>query len=653
MSQIINNLLDQKLKLEADIKKVYKNIESNKNKIELYKEIKTIKRGIRNRKKTNKNYNDLSLRIAEIKNYIGYYKNDIIILHSRILEFKNLKDNILLRIDKIKADDENIKTLENKIVKTINNIDTIKELVYKIKGELKKNDLSKSRKDKLESKLLKQENNLKALNKTLNHLSSLLETRIKINHTDTNENNPFDFSDIKFDNDEIDLGEYLNIIENNIVKFENDDIIKVRENVTDEYPFILKGELKINDKESSMINAFFSNRDALIERIEKINERYDESVPITFTGIVIKYTKSFNKIRRSYYGTGCDSFKKIVEYRGNLCYIPEENECFRKCLEFIYEKDFTKKYHDFIKNSKTTKNIMTSAKIQPFCKKYNINLGVYNINQQEILPRYVTERRLCLIIHENHFCVIWKRKNTSFTNAIKELEDNFKYEDNQISDNILKQVQEYKFPISNEKDCLYAVFAFDLETANVDYKQYCVPYAAGCYHLNRLKECYNGNLSEDELKIERENVHIFDYKNKNPVMDMINFIVKNYKGKPKFFKDKDGNYKISCYKYQRLAHNASGFDNVIVLNSLPKTYFPKIIHTSRGILKLSFRVGTIYDNNNEEIPQYMKFVCSKVHISGSLRKIQKDYGIQPQLLKTEMEHSDITLSNYIEKESFW
>ena len=467
------------------------------------------------------------------------------------------------------------------------------------------------------------------------------------------ETNPFDFSDIKFDNDEIDLGEYLNIIENNIVKFENDDIIKVLENVTDEYPFILKGELKINDKESSMINAFFSNRDALIERIEKINERYDESVPITFKGIVIKYSKSFNKIRRSYYGTGCDSFKKIVEYRGNLCYIPEENECFRKCLEFIYKKDFTKKYHDFIKNSKTTKNIMTSAKIQPFCKKYNINLGVYNINQQEILPRYVTERRLCLIIHENHFCVIWKTKNTSFTNAIKELEDNFKYEDNQISDNILKQVQEYKFPISNEKDCLYAVFAFDLETANVDYKQYCVPYAAGCYHLNLLKECYNGNLSEDDIKIERENVHIFDYKNKNPLMDMINFIVKNYKGKPKFFKDKDGNYKISCYKYQLIAHNASGFDNVIVLNSLPKTYFPKIIHTSRGILKLSFRVGTIYDNNNKEIPQYMKFVCSKVHISGSLRKIQKDYGIQPQLLKTEMEHSDITLSNYTEKERFW
>ena len=161
--------------------------------------------------------------------------------------------------------------------------------------------MSKSGKNKLESKLLKQENSLKALNKTLNHLSSLLETQNKIKHTDNNENNPFDFSDIKHDDDEIDLGDYLNIIENNIVKFENDDIRKVLENVTDEYPFILKRELKINDKEPSMINAFFSNRDGLSERIEKINERYDETIPITFTGIIIKYTKSFNRIHRSYY----------------------------------------------------------------------------------------------------------------------------------------------------------------------------------------------------------------------------------------------------------------------------------------------------------------------------------------------------------------
>ena len=482
--------------------------------------------------------------------------------------------------------------------------------------------MSKSKKNKLESKLLKQENNLKALNKTLNHLSSLLETQIKLKHSDNNENNPFDFSDIKFEDDEIDLGEYLNIVENNIVKFENDDIKKVLDNVTDEYPFILKGELKINDKEASMINAFFSNRDGLREGIEKINERYDETVPITFTGIVIKYTKSFNRIHRSYYGRGCDSFKKIVEYRGNLCYIPEENECFRKCIEFITKKDFSEQYRNFIKDSIRTKNIMTSARIQPFCKKYNINLGVYNLKQQKILPLSVTQRNICSFIHENHFCLIWKKNNTTFSNALKELKDNFKYESNQISNNILKQVQEYKFPKTNDVDCLSAAFAFDLETVNVDYKLYCECYGAGCYHLNRLKECYNGNLSDAELEIERKHIHIFDYENKNPVLDMINYIVAKYKGKPKYFKDKNGNFKISFYKYQLLGHNASGFDNAIVLNSLPNTCFPQVVHTSRGFLKVSFKVGSVYDyDDNREIPQYMKFVCSKVHISGSLKKI--------------------------------
>ena len=194
----------------------------------------------------------------------------------------------------------------------------------------------------------------------------------------------------------------------------------------------------------------------------------------------------------------------------------------------------------------------------------------------------VTERRICLYIHENHFCVIWKTKRTTFINAIKELEDNFEYEPNHITDNILKQVQEYKFPISNEKDCLFAVFSYDLD--------------------------------------------IFDRENNNPVLDMIKYIIANYKGKPKYFKDKNGEFKISSYRYQLIGHNASGFDNAIVLNSLLKEYTnknTKIIKTSRGFLKLSFRVGSVYEDG-KEIPQYMKFVCSKVHIPGSLKKIQKE-----------------------------
>ena len=117
--------------------------------------------------------------------------------------------------------------------------------------------------------------------------------------------------------------------------------------------------------------------------------------------------------------------------------------------------------------------------------------------------------------------MIWKTINTTFTDAINELENNFEYEPNHITDNILKQVVEYKFPTSIEKDCLFAVFSFDRETVNVPYQEFCEAYAAGCYHLDRSKECYNVDSTEKDLEIERHYVHIFDHANNNPVLDMI------------------------------------------------------------------------------------------------------------------------------------
>ena len=112
------------------------------------------------------------------------------------------------------------------------------------------------------------------------------------------ETNPFDFSDIKQD-DEIDLKKYLDIVEHNVVIFENDSIHEVFKNNKDGYPFILKGEIRINDNDPSAINAFFKDAEQLDKRIEKINDEYDETMKITFTGELIRYTKTFNKIKRN------------------------------------------------------------------------------------------------------------------------------------------------------------------------------------------------------------------------------------------------------------------------------------------------------------------------------------------------------------------
>ncbi len=118
MSQILNNLLDQKVELEEDIKKINKIIESNKDKIiELFTEIVTIKKAIRDRKDKNENYDDLSLRISELKKDISHYKNDTIMLNNRKLEVENLKNNILLKIEKIKADVENME--QNNMIRCV------------------------------------------------------------------------------------------------------------------------------------------------------------------------------------------------------------------------------------------------------------------------------------------------------------------------------------------------------------------------------------------------------------------------------------------------------------------------------------------------------------------------------------------------------
>ena len=83
------------------------------------------------------------MRISELKNDISHYKNDTIMLNNRILEFESLKDNILLRIEKIQADVENMEQ-NNTIRCVVCNID-IHRASYsrhlKTKKHLEKNNI--------------------------------------------------------------------------------------------------------------------------------------------------------------------------------------------------------------------------------------------------------------------------------------------------------------------------------------------------------------------------------------------------------------------------------------------------------------------------------------------------------------------------------
>ena len=121
---------------------------------------------------------------------------------------------------------------------------------------------------------------------------------------------------------------------------------------------------------------------------------------------------------------------------GNNCYNPTSGNCFINCNKYFTKKDYTEEFLTFIRTEQRRSNVMTSARLQPFCRKYNINIGCYDCFR--VCPRNITQKNTALKIQNNHFCLIWKTDGISFDRAIKELKDNFKVVDNVISDEHVK-----------------------------------------------------------------------------------------------------------------------------------------------------------------------------------------------------------------------
>ena len=131
---------------------------------------------------------------------------------------------------------------------------------------------------------------------------------------------------------------------------------------------------------------------------------------------------------------------------------------------------------------------------------------------------------------------------------------------------------EFKFPISIDKTFLHSIFAFDLEIFNVQSSEYFESYAGGAYHLNIFFEFFNGDLNERELFVGRLKIQMFQEKNGDPLLRMIDFIINNYGGQPKYGTKKHSKRVLLSWKYQMVGHNASVFDNCNVLNSLPSSF---------------------------------------------------------------------------------
>ena len=52
---------------------------------------------------------------------------------------------------------------------------------------------------------------------------------------------------------------------------------------------------------------------------------------------------------------------------------------------------------------------MTQCRIPEIYERYKVDIGVYDPKSKRILPRNVKQRDICVHIHKNLYCVIWKK----------------------------------------------------------------------------------------------------------------------------------------------------------------------------------------------------------------------------------------------------
>ena len=182
---------------------------------------------------------------------------------------------------------------------------------------------------------------------------------------------------IKYANDSNNLEDALK--ELNKIEVIDKNLHEIKQEISENFndTFEMIDNLKIGDQ-IRQNHIRFRNIDDFESYINSIDQNYDIDDCI-FNGYNYKInTPQFSKIKRSDFGNGCNFDKIIIEYCGNNCFIPTKGYCFIKGINYLTGQDYKQQYLDFIRNEKRRSNIMTKARIQPFCRANNINLGYWD-----------------------------------------------------------------------------------------------------------------------------------------------------------------------------------------------------------------------------------------------------------------------------------
>ena len=178
------------------------------------------------------------------------------------------------------------------------------------------------------------------------------------------------------DDEDIDVGRFFELAEAERSNIRGLNVFEIRDRLNDgNRGFELVGQMTINGIKKKT-NMRFKNINDFESYIGKIDEKYDGE-DVVFQGDAFQLPQpDFKPIKRSNYGKGSNHLFDIEEYFGTNCYIPTGNNCFVKCINYLTGNDYTQQYLDFISEGDRRKNVMTLARIQPFCKKMKLILVI-------------------------------------------------------------------------------------------------------------------------------------------------------------------------------------------------------------------------------------------------------------------------------------
>ena len=232
---------------------------------------------------------------------------------------------------------------------------------------------------------------------------------------------------------------------------------------------------------------------------------------------------------------------------------------------------------------------MTSGRIQPFCRKFDINIVCFDGTR--INPRNLIQRNTSLFIYNIHFCLIWKTDGNTFDKAKKGLKDNFKVVDNVVSDKHVKSFIEYEYKPKKVQSPLTNIVVYDLETFN---ETGGIPYCSYIYKLSKISGKYHRDISQQEYQ-KCLNDCVF-FKGTECINEMSDHVLL-FKGEPKKVRN-----KIVEYYLYLITHNGSDFDSYVVLKNLPQwRSVVKLIINGAGTISLKIFNG--YVDQNKKILQ--------------------------------------------------